>query len=157
MYLYKDRVTSTETSQCIYILDIKINTISEYYTNYQEIQFGGSWKIRMSCQAGLGKAPRSGFEELSSGKALSFQYSLINLFFHLEENSERWLQLQDERGAGAAVAHVEGLHHYQGQCCSIKNAVDFLPAISLFFLGGNAFCIKKGDLHFSNFAKPEKD
>ena len=31
--------------------------------NYQEIQSGGSWKIRVPCQAGHGKAPRRGFEE----------------------------------------------------------------------------------------------
>ena len=103
-------------------------------SHYQETRFGGSWKTRMSFQAGLGKASRSGFEELSSGKALSFEYSPINLFFHFKENGERWLQLQDECGAGGVVAQVEGLQHHQGQCCSIENAVDFLPVISWFFL-----------------------
>ena len=31
--------------------------------NHQETQFGESWKIRVPCQAGLGKALRRGFEE----------------------------------------------------------------------------------------------
>ena len=64
-------------------------------------------------------------------KLLSFPFPSI---FHLKENCERWLQLQDEWGAGEAVAHVEGLHHHQGQCCSTENAVDFLKV--LYFLWG---------------------